>query len=68
MQAGQTQNGMSNDAIKRVLGLHGVLSYQTCGRIRAWEIAVNVDRHIDVSKWVDVTGWTATRLYACLGY
>ena len=59
---------MTQTQIQRILSAHCVSTKTLMdGAILAYDVVIAGDGS-DASQWVDVTGWTATRLYAWLGY
>lgn len=64
---------MRNIDIARICRIHGInvrFGDASYSRIEAHEVANHRSGESieDVSHWVDVTGWTAGRLYKWLGY
>lgn len=65
------ESDLSRGILERILTTHGVRTMTKWGNLYAWSTATRTDtlgRVADVSRYVDVTGWTANALYQWLGY
>lgn len=61
---------MPHTTIIHVLNQHGMEHKMESGQLLAYEVMTRlVNGHVEpCGDWVDVTGWTANKLYAWLGY